>query len=494
MNTGTISSAIGRDDEAPRLFVSYSWTSEDHERWVLDLATQLRESGIDVTLDKWDLKEGHDAHRFMEQMVSDPKVRKVIIVADKKYVEKADGRHGGVGTETQIITPEIYAKEKQDKFVVVVAEHDEEGKPCLPVFYRSRIYIDLSDPELYAKNYEQLLRWAFDKPLHVKPALGQRPFFLSESTKPSLGTTSLSNRALDAIRNNRTHRPGAVSEYFDRLAFAFEELRIDPNPSGREFDDTVVESIESFLPYRNEAIALFVAMSQFEPLPSEQRAVHRFFERVYPLTRRTPDTRVYRDWDFDNYSFIVHELFLYLVAVLLKFERFATAAEFLSEPYYVGRQDGDHSGMVSFASFRHHLRSLDYRNKRLSLRRLSLRADMLKARAVTSGLPFTLVKQADFTLFMRVAVEAFRGEKWRQIWWPETLVYADGDDGPFEIYARARSGVYFEKVKLLLDINKKDELAPLMQAFMTGQMSVPHWDFDSFNPSVLIGYEALATK
>ena len=46
----------------PKLFISYSWSSPEHEQWVLKLATELRENGVDVTLDKWDLKEGHDAY------------------------------------------------------------------------------------------------------------------------------------------------------------------------------------------------------------------------------------------------------------------------------------------------------------------------------------------------------------------------------------------------------------------------------------------------
>src|SRR5262245_28656183 len=94
----------------PKAFISYSWSSQAHQKWVLDLATQLRENGVDVTIDKWDLKEGHDAIKFMEQMVTDPEIKKVIIVLDRTYAEKADGRKGGVGTETQIISPEIYAK------------------------------------------------------------------------------------------------------------------------------------------------------------------------------------------------------------------------------------------------------------------------------------------------------------------------------------------------------------------------------------------------
>ena len=113
---------------------------------MLQLATEQRESGVDVILDKWDLKEGHDANAFMEKMVSDPSIKKVVLICDKIYAEKTDGRRGGVGTEAQIISGEIYAKETQEKFVAVVRERDLEGKAYLPTYYKSRVYIDLSDP------------------------------------------------------------------------------------------------------------------------------------------------------------------------------------------------------------------------------------------------------------------------------------------------------------------------------------------------------------
>ena len=96
---------------SPRTFISYSWTSPAHGQWVMDLATQLVESGVDVILDKWNLREGHDAVQFMESMVTDPNVTKVIVISDKTYAEKADARKGGVGTESQIISPEIYKKQ-----------------------------------------------------------------------------------------------------------------------------------------------------------------------------------------------------------------------------------------------------------------------------------------------------------------------------------------------------------------------------------------------
>ena len=197
----------------PKLFISYSWSSTDHERWVIELATQLREAGVDVILDKWDLKEGHDAVAFMERMVADPEIKKVAMICDRAYAEKADGRSGGVVTETQIISPEIYEKQDQNKFVAVLAERGEDGKPYLPVYYKSRIYIDLSNPDLYASNFEQLLRWVYGKPLHTRPELGKQPSFLSEENSISLGTTSRFNRTIDAVKNNREYAKGEVGSY-----------------------------------------------------------------------------------------------------------------------------------------------------------------------------------------------------------------------------------------------------------------------------------------
>ena len=69
----------------PKLFISYSWSSHSHEQLVLQIATELVESGVDVILDKWDLKEGHDAYAFMEKMVTDPDIKKVAIISDRVY-------------------------------------------------------------------------------------------------------------------------------------------------------------------------------------------------------------------------------------------------------------------------------------------------------------------------------------------------------------------------------------------------------------------------
>lgn len=95
--------------DSPKVFVSYAWSSPDHEQWVLDLCLRLVEASVDIILDKWDLREGQNAYHFMERIVNDSAIRKVIIISDRVYAEKSNDRRGGAGTEAQIISPNLYS-------------------------------------------------------------------------------------------------------------------------------------------------------------------------------------------------------------------------------------------------------------------------------------------------------------------------------------------------------------------------------------------------
>jgi hypothetical protein len=96
----------------PRVFISYSWTNEEHTQWVADLGERLMSDGIDVVLDQWSLKDGQALNSFMEQMVTDPSIKRVIIISDSRYAAKADTRTGGVGTESQIISSPFFASQR----------------------------------------------------------------------------------------------------------------------------------------------------------------------------------------------------------------------------------------------------------------------------------------------------------------------------------------------------------------------------------------------
>lgn len=475
---------------APKVFISYCWSASEHEQWVMDLATGLRESGVDVILDKWDLKEGHDAVAFMEQIVTNKDITKVAMICDETYAAKADGRAGGVGTETQIISKEVYENQAQEKFVAIVSEKDGNGKPYLPTYYKSRIYIDLSEADKYSENFEKLLRWIFDKPLYVKPELGNKPSFLEDGEHISLGTTATFKRCVEALKNNRPYAAGTYDEYCNMFTSNLERFRLS-KPDG-EFDDAVIRCIEEFLPFRNEAIQLFTTIAQYSPTPEFMQRTHRLFESLIPYTHRPSNVNQCNEWDFDNFKFLVHELFLYALAVFIKHDRLAQAKYLLEQHYYLpGNSDYGRNVMVSYVVLRDSLRSLQHRNKRLELRRLSLRADLLKERCNGTGIEFRYLMQADFVAFMRAEIEV---EDDYMRWWPETLLYLGHFNGAFEVFARSVSKAYFNNAKGLIAIESVKDLEPLFKSYQDGTRKLPRWEFEGFSPSVLLGYEQLATR
>jgi hypothetical protein len=200
----------------------------------------------------------------------------------------------------------------------------------------------------------------------------------------------------------------------------------------------------------------------------------------------------YAEWDFDNFRFLIHELFLYVVAILIRLERFQQANQLPSQQYYLPENsDYDRDTMVSFTVFSKGTRSLEHRNQRLNLTRLSLRADILEQRSKGSGIEFKDLMQADFVLFMRAErdnKDSFSG------WWPDTLLYVGRHHRAFEIFARPVSKSYFDRVKCLLEIEQVGDLNEQLEGYKANPGMLPRWRFDSFSPSSLLGFEQLCKK
>jgi EAL domain-containing protein (putative c-di-GMP-specific phosphodiesterase class I) len=163
------------DIKHPKLFISYSPTDNRHKDWVVRLAERLLNDGVEVIMDRWDLKYGHEMFVFMEQMVTDPTVDKVLIVCDSLYKKKADGRIGGVGNEVELMVNCIANDTTQEKFFALACEKNEHGNNCIPNYLSSRFYIDFSSTEDFELNYDRLLFFIYGREYHKKPIRGDIP-------------------------------------------------------------------------------------------------------------------------------------------------------------------------------------------------------------------------------------------------------------------------------------------------------------------------------
>ena len=209
----------------PKVFISYSWHPEENKIRVEQLARRLMSDGVDVTLDVWSLKDGQDKYVFMEKMVTDSDINKVLIICNRDYAEKADCRKGGVGTESTIMSDEIYSKADQTKFLPVVFEKDNDGMIYKPHFLKSRIHIDMSSDDCYEMGYDQLLRDIFDKPLIKKPALGCMPAYL-DTDEPVFLSTAVEQRFLKVKNEASSSFKDGIERYFEKLIASLDQFRI----------------------------------------------------------------------------------------------------------------------------------------------------------------------------------------------------------------------------------------------------------------------------
>lgn len=443
----------------PKIFISYSWSSPKHEEWVRELAERLIANGVDVVFDKWDLKEGHDAFNFMESMVKDVDVEKVLIILDQKYTEKADGRAGGVGTETLIISPNVYDNVAQEKFIPIVAECAENGNPFIPVYLTGRIYIDLSKEEHFEENYEKLLRNIFNRPTHSRPKLGKAPDYLFEDT-PMTHKTTYELRTLESRLHQNTLKPNPWLNNF--LEVFYDDLKNYSlvglngktyNEIGKEIHDNIL----SYTPLRNDYIKCLDKLLQNE-VEFDISILIQFFEKLQLLKKPQDGRGSWNTYEFDNFRFFIHELFLYTVAIGLRNRNYNFLEEILYATYFFSKGRDNPDMPERYVHFFNHITTFnEYYNDTFTKRLISPMADL-----IMKGVPDNMSKDdildADILCHYIAALDSIK-------WFPITYIYREYPSKGVEIFSRLISKSHFEKVKILFKVNTPHELQIKLKEF-----------------------------
>jgi TIR domain len=447
--------------EHPKIFISYSWTNPEHEQFVIELATALRSHGVDAILDKWDLKPGQDKYVFMESMVVDPQVGRVLVVCDRKYQEKANARAGGVGTESQIISQELYGKVKQTKFIPLVCEYDDEGQACLPVFMKGLIYIDLSSDERYGEGLDELLRLIYEQPFHQKPLLGAAPAFVASG---GVSYVRELTSALRSIREGKSNRQGLEAQFMKGLSGELAKLYVQP--SGDAYDEGVYQAIVATKGLRDQLADYVDTVAGFSN--DDTASLGPFFKLMDDIGSRfgppIESGSFYPGWS-DFYGFFGLEAMLLQTAALLRHQRWKSLNRLLSGIYVVRNGNGE-SKPASFVAFDAQLVSLDeHRNRRLGMNRISMSADLLKERCGADTVPFSEMLQADVFLTLRSIVQLGAGpaDEWPTYWALRTSVYAPpGNKHP--VFMRAADSEIRAGLRTALNVASAADLSAKLES------------------------------
>jgi hypothetical protein len=153
------------------VFISYSWDTEEHKKWVLDLANRLVNEGVNVILDRYELRPGKSLPHFVETAIK--KADRILIVFTQNYKLKAEKRAGGVGYEYSIMNSELYKNQTNNERIIPVLRNGT-STDSIPEFMQQYIHIDMRNDENYENSYTDLLREIYDEPEIIKPEIGTK--------------------------------------------------------------------------------------------------------------------------------------------------------------------------------------------------------------------------------------------------------------------------------------------------------------------------------
>lgn len=432
--------------DTPKVFISYSWHPKENQIRVQQLAERLSSDGVHVIIDIWDLQDGQDKNKFMEQMVANPEVKKVLLICTKEYAEKANARKGGVGIESTIVSEEIYEHSDQTKFIPVVYEY-EDGKACVPVFAKSRIFIDLSSDDKFEGGYDQLLRDIYDKPRFKRPPIGKMPSYLEADDPVMLPTSNKVKGIKNAIMVANPNTNLLIRDYLDLFLSSLLDYKIDYHTiNDSNFIDVIEKSINEMLPLKNDFLDFILAVVGTQYLPKE--LLSDFFERMLQFYADNEislyEGNTLDSVSFDNYRYFNHDLFISVVTLLLSKEQFEIVHELVSHHFCIVEERRMSTPQeVSFMRFRTYNYTLNgYKNDRRQLRRISVVADMMKANAVK--VKFEDMVRTDLLLYYLSLLYPSK-DMFERYWYPELSIY----NQQFVILPKLASLRFFNKAKVM---------------------------------------------
>lgn len=434
--------------DTKKVFISYSWKIKDQ---VIELADRLISDGVDVVIDEYNLKDGQDKYLFMEQCVTDDSINRVLMICDESYCKKANSRDGGVGDEIVIISPEVYGKSKQEKFIPIVVERDEDGKEYLPQFIKSRIYIDLTpgDPS-YEENYEKLLRNIYEKPLHRKPALGKPPEWLENESIDLSSIRSL----LKQLRNDNYTNPKKTDFVLKKAQEEFiKSIKSYSVPKKHDEQDKEFLKVLSqtkdirdlYIEYIEQLIALNTNTSKM---------LTTFFENLYNELHSNSMTVSLDEYLYD---YLINEFFVNTIAILLFYEKYAEIHDIVVHTYFLKIYSNSESVVATnYFRFRKYNAYIEERCKPNchEPRLFTLMGEILVNRIKEPILTKESISNADLVLF-QLGNLLIDSKESPHYWFPTSYVYHSETQA---MWQKLISKEYCEHIKPLFGVDNISEL------------------------------------
>ncbi len=158
-----------------KIFISYSWDSEEHRDAIYQLSNRFCEEGLDCDIDQYEPFPKEGWPKWMENKVTEADF--VLVICTETYLKRFEGKEKagkgqGVKWESVLISNELYFGDSQNiKYLpVILMPEGEEFIPNPLKAFTAFPVLDITNDK--DEGYEALYRYLTEQPKTPKPPLG----------------------------------------------------------------------------------------------------------------------------------------------------------------------------------------------------------------------------------------------------------------------------------------------------------------------------------
>ena len=249
------------------------------------------------------------------------------------------------------------------------------------------------------------------------------------------------------------------------------------------YDEVVYNKLQQLIPFRNQ----FIEWVELQVLSLDDNKLCETLKGLIPrfaeIKGRAPELSCWSTGIglFDIPALLIHEIILYIVALLLNHKRDKVIRDITFSRYYM--YDGDNMYKKDFNTIGilwGRAESFSRRNHRLQLNRMDLFADWIKEHAENRFADFEQLMEADGVLCLSSLLKPGA-----ERWYPRTYVYAEWGNRTLELFDAARDIDYAQRLLTILgepDIDSlKAKLRELTKNHPTYYGDVVHYFLNTIN-------------
>lgn len=290
----------------------------------------------------------------------------------------------------------------------------------------------------------------------------------------------------DALNKNKENYQVYIDGFFDAFISSLEYYSLEKRDTAfwesqsYSIEDFYLDEIKQMIELRDIFIDfLTMVIKKSNQINTEK--LHSFFQELLQyqfdyINNITKHVRVHQ-LKGNHILFFTKELFLYTLAIALKAEKFTIIYELLNSSFFI--KDVRHQGLqhITYVNLNYNTPLFGYVNQIKKMNYLDYEAEIVKERATHQSINYSELQEIDTILYYISCFQKLEENKKTDYWYPFLSNFYVGKSNYFNLQ-KLVSKKYFNKFKLILNVDDKDELIKKVELLKNKQKQKNKYNYN----------------